>query len=90
MSTARTPPKVESESATYHHYSSFCSFPATAALTGPTTHASHQLELTNCASLLSPREGQSVTHCQELDEERLLQVADTFGVSMNCYFCCFF
>ena len=54
--------------------------PATAALTGRMTLASPQPELTNCASLLSPREGQSVTHCPELEEERLLEVADTFGV----------
>ena len=46
---------------------------ATAALTGRMTHASHQPELTNCASLLSPREGQSVTLCLELAGERWLE-----------------
>ena len=39
------------------------SFPATAALTGLTTLASHQREPISSVSLLSRREGPSATHC---------------------------
>ena len=71
MSTARTPPKVGSESpSSPWQLITDVAFPATAAPTGPMTLASHQHARTNSVNLLSPRGKPNATHCLELGDER--------------------
>ena len=67
------------------------SFPATAALTGLTTLASHQREPISSVSLSSRREGPSATHCLGTERGRwgpFSYFVSIFFCWIPCFFCC--